>query len=235
MVNPVLLQMASHAVNNPGQVKSAFVPPGGGAPPMDPAAAGGGPPPAAAPPPGGAPPPGAPPMDPAMGGAPPMMPVTGAPMPGAMPGAMPGMPGQDPTKPKKLDPALLDLRMYNMMQILTAIANHLHIKLPPEALMTPPAGMAQPTPEQAMPGMGGPTDMMAGAGGGGGGMPPGGAGLQPIEPMAPPAGGGEKQAADGISPSYIGDAVAMPGVPLATRAAATAQLLRSRARTAGVA
>lgn len=219
-MNPSLLHLARARVWSDME-KTAVVAPGGGdpaamggAPPMDPAMMGGGMPPGGAPPAGGAPMPGgAPPMDPAMMGG-------GAPMPGAAPaappmdpsmtgGAMPGaMPGQ--AAPQKLKPEqmmqMLDFRLYNMQQQVTAIMNALNIQLPPGALVTPP-GSPTPVAEAAVPG--GPQDPGPAAGGpGAGGAAGGGAGpgsaINPIEAIqgASPelaGGGGEKAASYSFS------------------------------------
>jgi len=191
-LNPALLQMARYQTDKESNEKRAFQPPGGGgAPPMDPMAGGM--------PPGGAPPMdpamagGAPPMDPAMaGGAPPMAP----PMDPAM-GGMPPMP-QDPMAAgaggQKMKPEqmmqMLDFRLYNMQQQVTALLNHLNIQVPAGALVMPP-GQMSPTPEAAM--QGGPQDpaMAEGApAGGGGGSAIGG--IDPIQGASPElaAGGG---------------------------------------------
>lgn len=210
-MNPSLLHLARARVWKDME-KTAVVAPGtpggdpaaaGGAPPMDPSMMGGGMPP------GG----GAPPMDPSMMGG-------GAPMPGAAPaappmdpsmmgGAMPGaMPGQ--AAPQKLKPEqmmqMLDFRLYNMQQQVTAIMNALNIQLPPGALVTPP-GSPTPVAEAAVPG--GPQDPgpAAGgaAGGAGGGAGPGSA-INPIEAiqgaspeLAGGGGGGEKAASYSFS------------------------------------
>lgn len=234
-VNPMLLRLAQAKVwKQAGQQKVAFQPPGGdaggapamggGAPPMDPAMAGGAPP--GAPPPGGAPPPSAPPMDPSMmGGQAPM----GAPPAGG--GAMPGQAGPPKLKPDQLM-MMLDYRMYNLQQQMTAIMNNLGIKLPPEALIMPPGQPGAPPAESALPG--GANDASAGqqAGGGGGG---GQSAIQPIEPMqgASPelaqAGSAGKQA------SWIGDMIDRDMAPSegvispTTGAAALAAIYRSKA------
>jgi|GEM_PF-5079467 len=185
-VNPALLALAQRRVwsdaGGPPMEKVAVVPPEappgampppGGAPPMDPAMAGG------MPPPGGMPP--MPPMDPAMGGmppggAPPMpMDPAMAGAPGA--GAMPGMPGMDPAAGQKMKPEqmmqMLDFRLYNMQQQLTALMNAMDIQLPPGALVTPP-GSPTPVAEAAVPG--GPQDPAMAEGGGAGG----GSAISPI-------------------------------------------------------
>lgn len=136
-VNQSLLEMALQAAN--ALEKQAFTPapPPGGAPAPDPAAGGI--------PPGGAPmdpsmmsggmPPGAGgmPMDPSMmGGAPPMDPSM---MGGGMPpgGAAPGMGGDG--KPKKVDPAIIDAKLYQILKLQVLICGHLSINIPPELLL----------------------------------------------------------------------------------------------------
>ena len=192
-INPALLHLAQHRVSSDSQrEKRAFQPPGGaptdpammggappGAPPMDPSMMGGGMPPGApmdpammgGMPPGGMPP-GAPPMDPSMMGGmpPPMDPSMG------MPGSPPGMaaPPQQKIKPEQMM-QILDFRLYNMQQQLTALLNYFNVQIPPGALVTPP-GQMSPPPEAAMPG--GPQDPSMAAGGAGGGSA-----IQPIETM----------------------------------------------------
>lgn len=211
-VNPVLMRLAQTEVwKQAGQQKVAFQPPGGdaggapamgGAPPADPSMAGGAPggmPPGGAPPAGGAPPMGAPPMDPSMmGGQAPM----GAP-------AAPGAPGAVPGQPPKLKPdqlmMMLDYRMYNLQQQMTAIMNALNIQLPPEALIMPPGQPGAPPAESALPG--GPNDasgQQAAAGGGGGQQQ---SAIQPIEPMQ---GASPELAQAGAAPKqagYVGDMI----------------------------
>ena len=170
---------------------------GGGAPPMDPAMAGGAgaiPPvdPAVASAGGGAPMP----MDPAMaaaGGAP-MDPAAAA---GGAPATAPKM------KPEQMM-QMLDFRLYNLQQQLTAIMNAMGIELDPGALITPP-GSPTPVAEAAVPG--GPQDP-------GAKMQPGGAeggdpsAIQPIQPIqgAHPDGGAEK-AGEATEPETVSDAL----------------------------
>jgi hypothetical protein len=152
-VNPELLSLAKRALFE----KSAVVPPGGG---MDPAAiAQGAVPPAdpmqaamgAAPPPGdpaaagGAPAPAAPPgmMDPSqMGGLPPAQPQA-APAGGAA--------GGQKLKPEQMM-QMLDYRLYNMQQQLTAIMNAMGVQVAPESLVLPPGTTGAPPAETALPG-----------------------------------------------------------------------------------
>jgi hypothetical protein len=202
---------------------------GGGAPPMDPAAMGGG-----MPPQGGAP--AAPPMDPSMMG-------------GAMPGMMPGMPGQAPQKMKPEQMMqMLDFRLYNMQQQMTALMNHLQVSVAPGALVTPP-GSPTPVAEAALPG--GPQDPGAAAGGGdpaaaGGGGGSAIGGIEPIQGASPElaaAGGGGGEKAAGWSPlmdelfrdedqgfSGVGQPIQtmFGGSNVTTNAGAVAAMLRQR-------
>ena len=101
--------------------------------------------------------------------------------------------GQQKMKPEQMM-QMLDFRLYNLQQQLTAMMNAMDIALPPGALVTPP-GSPTPVAEAAVPG--GPQDPATqdpGGGGGGGG----GSAINPIEPMqgaAPElaAGGGGEQ------------------------------------------
>lgn len=179
-VNPELLSLAQRALFE----KSAVVPPGGGmdpaavaqgaVPPADPmqAAAGAAPPagdPAAA---GGAPAPAAPPgmMDPSMLGA----------LPPAQPAAAPaagGAAGGQKLKPEQMM-QMLDYRLYNMQQQLTAIMNAMGVQVAPESLVLPPGTTGAPPAETALPGgpMAPPAQPPQGgdpaAAAGGGAMPP---------------------------------------------------------------
>lgn len=179
-VNPVLLKLAQSRVwsDAANGEKRAFQP---GAAAADPAAAAG----AGAPPPGGMPPGGDPAA--AAGGA--MPPPGGMPMdPAAMGMAPPGMAPPAPApagggggaggKPK-FDPLMLDYRMYNLQQQLSAIMNALKIEVPPQALIMPPGTMGAPPAEQAMPGAPMDPSQQAAQGGGAGG----GSAINPIEPM----------------------------------------------------
>ena len=210
-LNPVLMSLAERRVwRDAGAEKRAFQPP------MDPAA-------------GGAPPGGAPPMDPAMGGAPPMDPMAGGMPPGGAPpmdpmaGGMPpgGAPPMDPSMmgaappvdpmaagaaaaPPKMKPEqmmmMLDYRMYNMQQQMTAIMNGLNINLPPGALVMPPGAAQSPPAEAALPG--GPQDptQQAGVEPGGGGAEGGAGGsaigaIDPIQGASPELAAGKMASA----------------------------------------
>ena len=195
-INPVLLKLAQCRVwtDASGQVKRAFQPgaaAGGGA---QPPGGGGAPPPPGAPP--GAPPGGMmPTMDPAAAGAAGVPPMGDPSQMGMMQAAPQPQGGSGSGKPK-FDPLMLDYRMYNLQQQLSAIMNALNIEVPPQALIMPPGTMGAPPAEQALPG--GPMDpaMQAQAMGGGQGGPPGAGG--------PPGGGmaammGGKQASAPLS------------------------------------
>ena len=170
IVNSELLRLAASQFN-----KTAFMPgaaAGGGDP-----SAGGGDPSAGG---GGAPDPtgggtgaidpnamaaqAAPPMDPSMAGG-------GAPAapPAAAPASSPtgGAPAQQKLKPEQMM-QMIDYRLYNMQQQLTAIMNTLGVQLPPEAIVLPPGSTSAPAPETALPGgAGAPTPTPPPAGGGG--------------------------------------------------------------------
>lgn len=145
IVNSELLRLARTRFN-----KAAFVPPGASAPPgADPAAAGAVPPgmdPAAAAA-------GAPPMDPnamaAVAAAPMDMGMT--PPPPAPAPAAPAAPAQQKLKPEQMM-QMIDYRLYNMQQQLTAIMNALGVQLPPEAIVLPPGSTSAPPAEAALPG-----------------------------------------------------------------------------------
>ena len=210
-IDETLMAMALHRLGK--REKTAFVPAGatdpaamaGGAPPGapppgDPAAAG-----AAPPTPGGMPP--APQQDPAAMaaaaggmGAPGMTPQQ--PLPGTMPAGAPGaMPGQA-AAPPKLKPEqmmqMIDTRLYNQQQQLTAIMNHLGITLPPGVLVLPPGMTSAPTAETAVPG--GPMDPGPVQGGGAAGAAGADTGaISPIEPMQGAAPAESKAAAFGRS------------------------------------
>jgi len=237
--NPALMDLARNRVwkdlGGPAMEKVAVVPAAPAGAPMDPAMAAAG---------------GAPPMDPAMaaaGGAPPMDPAMAGMMPGGAPpvdpalagGAMdPAMaagaaPPADPAAaaaggagaaPPKMKPEqmmqMLDFRLYNLQQQLTAIMNAQGIQLDPGALITPP-GSPTPVAEAAVPG--GPQDPGA-AMSPGGPADDGGGPIQDINPMQPGlagGGGGEKAAA-----LTIQDVLANHDP--ATGAAAVAALFRQR-------
>ncbi len=138
-VNSELLRMARTKLN-----KQAVAPPPGAAP-ADPAAAAPADPAAAAMDPNAMAAVQAAPMDMAMGGgAPPAAPA-------AAPPAAPSAAPQQKLKPEQMM-QMIDYRMYNMQQQLTAIMNALGVQLPPEAIVLPPGSTAAPAPETALPG-----------------------------------------------------------------------------------
>ena len=188
-VNPELLALAKQRVFE----KSAVVPPQGGDPsqgggdpsqqvgmppmtpgalgvqqPVDPAQA------AAGAAPGGAAPPGM--MDPSMMGA----------LPPATPTAAPGgaAAAAQKLKPEQMM-QMLDYRLYNMQQQLTAIMNAMGVQVAPESLVLPPGTTGAPPAEPALPGgpMAPPPAAPSGPQAPGGPLPPGG----PMPPSAPPA------------------------------------------------
>lgn len=191
-VNPELISLAKARFE-----KTAVVMPGDpSAAGMDPAAMGMDPAMAAA---------GAPPVDPAaMGAVPPAAPMMPADPASAMAAMQPGgavpapMPPATPTAPagpaaqQKLKPEqmmqMLDYRLYNMQQQLTAIMNAMGVQVAPESLVLPPGTTGAPPAETALPG--GPMapppqdpNAAAGAPAPGGPVPPGG----PVDPSAMPA------------------------------------------------
>jgi translation initiation factor IF-2 len=97
---------------------------------------------------GAAPPPGTDPTGAAAMAAPP------APLPPAQPAAPAG--GAGAGQGQKLKPEqmmqMLDFRMYNMQQILTAIANALGVQIDPSVLVMPPGTTGAPPAELALPG-----------------------------------------------------------------------------------
>jgi len=206
IVNSELLRLARDRFN-----KSAAVLPGapdpsmGGMPPADPAMAG------------------MPPADPAMAGAPPVDPamaaVAGDPMAAAAPApapapAAPTQPAQQKLKPEQMM-QMIDYRLYNMQQQLTAIMNAMGVQLPPEAIVLPPGSTAAPPPESALPGGAGApapapaTDPAAAAGG----MPGVYNGQDPAQTggavgPVPPVKAAWWQSEATKAASYIGDPVA---------------------------
>lgn len=220
-VNPELMALAQVKFEKVG-----FVPPGG-----DPAAMGGAP--AAAPP-----------MDPAaMGAVPPVAPADPAsamaamaPAPAAPPPPMPpATPTETPAAPQgqKLKPEqmmqMIDFRMYNMQQILTAIANALNVQIDPSVLVLPPGTTGAPPAETALPGGPmAPPPMPPQDPAAAGGMPPGAMppGAMPPEAMPKTANWWEPENANSIA---IGTPVDQPRQALHMRAAALQALRRSLA------
>lgn len=180
-VNPELIALAKARFEKSALVPGAAVDPAaaGGAPPMDPAAMGAVPPAdpaavaAAA----------APPADPAaMGMAPPAAPPA-APAAPAAPGAAPAG-TQQKLKPEQMM-QMLDYRLYNMQQQLTAIMNAMGVQVPPESLVLPPGTTGAPPAETALPG--GPMAPPPQDPNAQGGMQPPGGPLPPGGPMPPNA------------------------------------------------
>ncbi len=187
-VNPALLNLAQQTVWKQASVVQREKQALGEMPPSSPAVGGGGQPaPVGQPAPGGQP----------MGGGPAAM--SPPPMDPSMMGGMGGMgPGMTPAMPQqgmgggqggaggkpKFDPLMLDYRMYNLQQQMSAIMAQLGVQLPPGALVMPPGTMGAPPAEQAVPG--GPMDpnvqqQQAGGQGGAGGQQQ--SAISAIEPM----------------------------------------------------
>lgn len=188
ILNPELLAMAAHVVKKAdGGTMAGGIPPmpqmpGMQPPAQDPAAQQ--------------------PQQPAPGGA-----------PGAIPGMDPmtagmGMPQQPAAAaPQKLKPEqmmqMLDMRLYNMQQQLTAIAHTVGAKIDMGALVLPPGMQGAPPAETAIPG--GPMDPMQNPAAQGGDPNAAAAGGAPAPGGAPPdpaaaAGGGAppKMASDAL-------------------------------------
>ena len=172
IVNSELLRLARTRFNKSAVVLGPAAggePTGGaGAPPVDPAAGAAG---------------AAPPMDPAAAAMMPADPSAGGGMPPPLPAAPPAMPMPQAPQQQKLKPEqmmqMIDYRMYNMQQQLTAIMNAMGVQLPPEAIVLPPGSTSAPAPETALPGgQGAPT-------------------------AAPPATGGDPAAAAGQLPQDV--------------------------------
>lgn len=219
-VNPELMLLAKAKFE-----KSAAVPPGG----VDPAAAAGMP------------------MDPAAMGAVP--PATPGDMSSAMAAMAPPAAPQQPQAPlppatpteapaaapqgQKLKPEqmmqMLDYRLYNMQQQLTAIMNAMGVQVAPESLVLPPGTTGAPPAETALPGgpmAPPPADPNAAAGAAPGGQ-------APMPPDAMPKAAGWWEAEEVKPVSYIGRPVASPAAnELHTRAAALNALRRSLTQNA---
>lgn len=237
IVNNELLRLAQKRFS-----KSAAVPAGA----TDPAMAGAG-------------------MDPAMAGTDPMAAVTAAPMDMTMSGgAAPMAPAPAPAPPpapapapqsggtgnggqQKLKPEqmmqMIDYRMYNMQQQLTAIMNALGVQLPPEAIVLPPGSTSAPPAEAALPGGPGAPQTAAPSpdAAPGAPMPPDVyAGEDPAQtggvvPPIPPNKAAWWQSDAPKSASYIGDPVARneeQPLDLQEAAAAANELYRSLMRNA---
>jgi hypothetical protein len=180
----------------------------------------------------------------AMPGMDPMTAMMGSPQPQAAPAAA----GPPKLKPEQMM-QMIDMRMYNMQQQLTAIARAVNAQIDMGVLVLPPGTQGAPPAESAIPG--GPMDPATqpgaqmqpqGAGPAPGGAPPGGA--PPADPAAAAAAGGapKQAAANPVELIVDGKAVVLEGMPKvaetppsSTRiiSAAVSQLIRGHnARTA---
>jgi hypothetical protein len=184
------------------------------------------------------------PMDPAaaMGGMPPQggdpsaaMASMAPPDPAAMmqqPPAAPAPAVQQKLKPEQMM-QMLDYRLYNMQQQLTAIMNAMGVEVAPESLVLPPGTTGAPPAEAALPGGPmAPPPPSAAPTPAGGPMPPGG----PVPPGAPPMEEAPKMAhwwEDTSTPQKIGRPFAKQEddgdspTPMQTKAGAIAALCRS--------
>lgn len=185
MVNPELLKMALEKIavvpSDAAMMAGGAPPMGGEAPdpsqlgvqgaaqPVDPATAAM----------GAAPPPGSDPTGAAAMAAPP------APMPAPAPAPAAAPQGQK-MKPEQMM-QMIDFRLYNMQQQLTAIMNAMGVQVDPATLVLPPGSNGAPPAETALPGgpMAPPPQDPNAQGGPmppGGPLPPGG----PMDPSQPP-------------------------------------------------
>lgn len=236
-VNPELFKLAQTKLFEksavvPGQMAMApqqdpaamgAVPPAG---PMDPAAAMGGAPPAGDP--AAAMASMAPPTDPMSA----MQQPPAAPAPTAQP--------QQKLKPEQMM-QMLDYRLYNMQQQLTAIMNAMGVEVAPESLVLPPGTTGAPPAEAALPGgpMAPPPPAQASSPAGGptppgGPLPPGG----PMPPNAPPPEEGAPKMANWWESEDTAQKIGRPfaqasaddgnsPTPMQTKAGAIAALCRS--------
>jgi hypothetical protein len=148
-----------------------------------------------------------------------------------MPPATPtgGAPGQQKLKPEQMM-QMLDYRLYNMQQQLTAIMNAMGVQVPPESLVLPPGTTGAPPAETALPGgpMAPPPQDPNAAGGPmppGGPLPPGG----PMDPSQPPVDPSAAKQANWWDAPVAKFVQANPEEPTTTqlKAAAVGALLRS--------
>jgi hypothetical protein len=134
-------------------------------------------------------------VDPALTGVmPPGMTPAAPPPPPAPAAPATEAPAQPKLKPEQMM-QMLDYRLYNMQQQLTAIMNSLGVSVPPESLVLPPGTTGAPQAETALPG----------------------------GPMAPPPAPSPDAAAGQDGGAYMGDDPAMTGgaiSPLAPEKAA---------------
>jgi hypothetical protein len=154
---------------------------------------------------------------------------------------------------------MIDYRLYNMQQQLTAIMNAMGVQLPPEAIVLPPGSTSAPPAEQALPGAGGaPAPAPTADPAAGGGAPPQGGGDPAASAQLPQdvyAGPDPSQNGGAVAPipptkaawwqladapkaaSYIGDPVPMNNeaaqpINLQVSAGAASALLRSLTQNA---
>lgn len=223
-VNPELVALARAKFE-----KSAVVPPGGGDPaaagmgaPVDPSAMG-----AVAP---------ATPADPASAMAamaPPSAPSAApAPLPPATPTDAPAAPQGQKLKPEQMM-QMLDYRLYNMQQQLTAIMNAMGVQVAPESLVLPPGTTGAPPAETALPGGPmAPPPAAPPAAGPAGAAGPGAATPDAMPPDAMPKAAGWWEQEDEKPVSYIGRPVEPENNELHVRAAALQALRRSLTQNA---
>jgi len=244
IVNSELLRLAKERFSKSAVVMNPAADPNAaagaaGMPPTDPSAG-------AAPPDAGAA--GAPPVDPSMAA------VAGPPIPAAPPAPAPApaassAPAQQKLKPEQMM-QMIDYRLYNMQQQLTAIMNAMGVQLPPEAIVLPPGSTSAPPAEQALPGgSGAPAPTADPAAGGGdptaaaqlpqdvyaGPDPTQNGGV--VQPIPPTKAAWWQQAEAPKAASYIGDPVpiteeAGQAIDLQVSAGAAAALLRSLTQNA---
>lgn len=185
-VNPELLKMARAAFEKSAVVPGDAAMAAAGGPPPDPSQLGMQQPvdPAMAAM-GAAPPPGGDPTGAATMAAPPM---PAAPMPAAPAPAADVAPAAPKMKPEQMM-QMIDFRLYNMQQQLTAIMNAMGVQVDPATLVLPPGSNGAPPAESALPGgpMAPPPPQQdpsapAAPAAPGAPMPPGG----PMDPSQPP-------------------------------------------------
>jgi hypothetical protein len=127
-------------------------------------------------------------------------------------------PAQQKLKPEQMM-QMIDYRLYNMQQQLTAIMNAMGVQLPPEAIVLPPGSTSAPAPETALPGgAGAPTASPAPADPAAGGNQMGDVynGMDPaqtggaVQPVPPVKAANWWDAETPRAVSYIGEPVALP-------------------------
>lgn len=234
-VNPELFRLAQQKLFE----KSAVVPGQMAMPPQDPAAMGAVPPAGPMDPSqqmGAAPPEGGDPSAAMASMAPPMDPTASMQQPPAAPA--PTAQPQQKLKPEQMM-QMLDYRLYNMQQQLTAIMNAMGVEVAPESLVLPPGTTGAPPAEAALPGgpMAPPPPAQDQAGGPmppGGPAPPGG----PMPPNAPPADAGAPKTAQWWQTEHTAQRIGRPTAqgdnldvnsptPMQTKAGAIAALCRN--------